>query len=160
MFTPKRIAAVNAALCASVLAWAFHGASLVAAGPYKAMPEVQVGAAVGTCVAYFVVLFAIGWLSFTAQGIRSRLLRWSALVLGLLGSIVALWLAPALSFLLLAAVCQVEAACPHAANPIGWAFLQLAPPRDVPFSPAWFALLAFLLPIGLHTLRGSSANEV
>jgi len=105
------------------------------------------------------VLFVVGWLSFSAQRIQSRWLRWSTLVFGLLVSLVGLWLAPAVSYLVLAAVCQVPAACPEAANPIGWAYLQLAPPRDAPFSPAWFALLAFLIPVAWHSRQRRSANE-
>ncbi len=159
MFTPLRIAAINAILSACVLAWAFHATSLVAAGPYKAMPEVRFGAAVGTYTAYLLVLFAIGWLSFSAQQIQSRWLRRSTLVFGLLASLVGIWLAPALSFLVLAAVCHLPTGCPDAANPIGWAYLQLAPPRNAPFSPAWFALIAFLIPVALHKLQGQLRDE-
>ncbi len=159
MYTPWRIAAINATIGASILAWAFHATSLVAAGPYEAMPEVRVGTAVGTYTAYLLVLFAIGWLSFRAQRIQSRWLRRSTLAFGLLVSLVSLWLAPAISFLALAAICQLPATCPDAANPIGWAYLQLAPPRDAPFSTAWFALLAFLIPLVLHARQRRSANE-
>lgn len=159
MLTAWRIAAVVATIGATVLTWAFHSASLVAAGPYKTMLVVQVGAAIGTYMAYLLVLLAIGWLSFKVQGIQSRWLRGFTLAVVLLVSFLAMWLAPGVSFLVLAAVCQVPVACPAAANPIGWAYLQLAPPRGTPFSTAWLALLAFLLPVLMHMRQKRSSND-
>lgn len=144
---------------AGLLAFGYLAAALRHAGPYASLPEVRVPVSVGLFLAYAAVLAICGLLFVRAAEVKSSAARWSLTALWAVGASLALFLAPALPYLLLAGICHTEALCPQAANPIGWALSGLAASRDKPFASSWATVALVLFGLAWRHWFAARANE-
>jgi hypothetical protein len=147
-----------AALAALALTTAYLPAALEAAGPYKQLPEVKVGTAVGMFPSYFLVFWGAAvaasrvWRARSLVAVSAWLACWAVV------AHFAIVFVPVLPFVLLALVCRVQVLCPDAADPIAWSYLGLVSPGKVPFAPLWVVLILGAV-AGLVHVRSVRSSE-
>jgi hypothetical protein len=109
------------------------GLALDGAGPHQNLLAVRVGIFVGLVPAYFAALWVASWMYPRVRGISGDSRRYAILLLLSVSAGVVTLLAPLIPSAALAAICQSEALCPPAANPILWSWLKLV--TDLPMLP-------------------------
>lgn len=136
---------VLAALSALVLTIGYFSHALGAAGIYATLPEVRIPVVISLGATYFALMFVVMLGLQKLPRLSVNKITWlSVPLLVALGSVVA-WLAPLVPFLGVVLLCQAQATCPAAANPISWSFLGLIGPRSLPFSPIWVVAAAIIV---------------
>jgi len=152
MISRSRLPTRIALLGAVVLVLSKFQLALSGAGPYKSTPTVQAGITVGISLAYFASLLLASRIAISSWALSSPGRTAKRKFLALVGG-TSTFLAPLMSVLALATVCQSQSLCPAAANPISWAHLKLF--TELPFLPfAVGAAVVLIASIGSSTRHG------
>jgi hypothetical protein len=146
-----------AAFSAALLAAGYLNHALVAAGGYATRPDVRIPVAVILALIYSGPLAAMLFLRRKIPRLSANKFAFPFAALLIVATGAALWLAPLVPFFSLILLCQLQATCPNAANPISWAFLGLIGPRELPFSPFWIVAATAL--VALLTQKIPSCRE-
>jgi len=132
MLSRQGVLVTLAAVVALALALIEFEVALSGAGPYKAMPQVQLGAFVGISLGYFFALWLAAYSARRACALARPALRKVTLVGIALIAACAVLVSPLLAALALAAGCKTELLCPNVANPVLWSYLKAVTQLPLP----------------------------